>query len=229
MTPSDNAERMGRILDAASGLFLHYGFDKTTVSDIARQAGVSKGTIYLHVDSKDHLLEELILRELKTYAEAWLARLEADPQGGTIAGMYKNSLYALSSSPFMAALFKQDGRILGSYLRKPDNFFRAQSQGTRYTFVKRMQEAGAVRQDLDAAVIAHIMDMLAYGLVAMDDIMDRDAMPPTEKIIEGIAAVMDRALTPPGGGDPQAGKRIVKQIADATRAAFEASRERDED
>lgn len=104
MTPSNNAERMGRILDAASGLFLHYGFDKTTVSDIARQAGVSKGTIYLHVDSKDHLLEELILRELKTYAEAWLARLEADPQGGTIAGMYKDSLYALSSSSFMATL-----------------------------------------------------------------------------------------------------------------------------
>lgn len=225
MTSSDDAERMKRILDAASNLFLHYGFDKTTVSDIARRAGVSKGTIYLHVDSKDQLLEELIVRELKTYAETWLARLDADPHGGTIAGMYKNSLYALSSSPFMEAIFKQDGRILGSYLRKPGNFFRTQPQGTRYAFVEMMQEAGAVRQDLDAAVIAHIMDMLAYGLVAMDDIMDRDAMPPTEKIIEGIAAIMDRALTPPDGGDPQAGKRIIKQIADATRAEFEASQE----
>ena len=43
MAKSDNKEREQRILDAAAELFVHYGYDKTTVSDIARQAGVSKG------------------------------------------------------------------------------------------------------------------------------------------------------------------------------------------
>ncbi|MEM7028378.1 MAG: helix-turn-helix domain-containing protein, partial [Chloroflexota bacterium] len=43
MTKSDNKEREERILDAASNLFVHYGYDKTTVDDIAREAGVSKG------------------------------------------------------------------------------------------------------------------------------------------------------------------------------------------
>ncbi|HYG57254.1 MAG TPA: helix-turn-helix domain-containing protein, partial [Symbiobacteriaceae bacterium] len=153
---SENEEREQRILDAAAHLFVHYGYDKTTVSDIARDSGVSKGAIYLHFESKEALLEGLIVRELKAYAEKWLALIEADPKGGTIAGMYKNSLYALTGSAFMTAMFTQDGRVLGNYLRRPDNFFRAfrdkQSHSERYLFVKLMQDAGAIRQELDPKV-----------------------------------------------------------------------------
>ena len=227
MANSDNEERERRILDAAADLFVHYGYDKTTVSDIAREAGISKGAIYLHFDSKDSLFEALIVREMRTYAEDWFARLEADPEGGTIATMYKNSLYALNSSPFMSAMFRQDGRILGNYLRKPDNFFRTyraqQAESDRYVFVKMMQEAGAVRQDIDARVIAHIMDILAYGLVGMDDFLPKDKIPPIEDIIEGIAAVMDKALTPEEGGNSEAGRAILRQIVEASRQQFEAT------
>ncbi len=233
MAASDNQERHNRILDVAGDLFVRYGYDKTTVDDIAHQVGVSKGTIYQHFESKDELLENLIIRELQIYAEKWLELIEADPHGGTIAGMYKNSLYALTSSPFMAAMFRQDGRILGNYLRKPDNFFRqmqaGQQESDRYLFVKLMQSAGAVRQDLDPAVIAHIMDMLAYGLVAMDEIKSPEEIPPTEALIEGIAALMDRALTPEAGADSEAGKTILRQIAQATRQQFEAMRNPDQE
>ena len=56
-------EREQRILDAASRLIAHYGYDKTTVSDVAREAGVSKGAIYLHWKSKTALFEALLFRE----------------------------------------------------------------------------------------------------------------------------------------------------------------------
>lgn len=228
MTKSGNEEREHRILSAAADLFVHYGYDKTTVDDIARAAGVSKGAVYLHFKGKDDLFEGLLIREMKRYAEKWLELIEADPKGGTIAGMYKNSLYALSSSPFMAAMFKQDGRVLGNYLRKPDNFFRAmregQKQSDRYVFVKMMQDAGAIRQDLDPKVVAHIMDMLAYGLVGLDDAFPKEDKPPIEDIIEGIADIMDRALAPDDGGDSETGKAILRQIAQASRQQFEAMR-----
>lgn len=226
MAKSDNEEREQRILAAAADLFVHYGYDKTTVSDIARAAGISKGTIYLHFESKDALLEALIIQETMAYAERWLELIEADPKGGTIGGMYKNSLFALSNSDFMAAMFKRDGRVLGNYLRKPDNFFRAmrekQEQSDRLVFVQMMQEAGAMRQDIDPKVIAHIMDMLAYGLVGLDDVLPKEKMPPMEDVIEGIADIMDRALTPPDGDSSEAGKAIVRQIAEAGRLQFEA-------
>lgn len=48
------------ILESAEKLFLHYGFRKTTVADVARVAGVAKGSIYLHFDSKEDLLFNLI-------------------------------------------------------------------------------------------------------------------------------------------------------------------------
>lgn len=225
MAKSSNKEREQRILEAAAELFVHYGYDKTTVSDIAHRAGVSKGAIYLHFESKDALLEGVIIHETMAYAEHWLQLIEADAKGGTLGGMYKNSLYALSSSDFMAAMFKQDGRVLGSYLRKPDNFFRTmreqQEESDRFVFVKLMQEAGAMRQDIDAKVIAHIMDILAYGLVGMDDVLPKEKMPPMDAIIEGIADIMDRALTPPDG-DTEAGKAIIQQIAEAGRQQFAA-------
>jgi len=219
MNKSTNDEREQRILDAAANLFVHYGYDKTAVSDIAREAGISKGAIYLHFKSKDELLEALIIRETERYAETWLERINADPNGGTIGGMYKNMLYALKSSPFMAATFRKDGRILGNYLRKPGNFFQAadSKQNSRYDFVKMMQEAGAVREDISPEIIAHIMNMIGYGLIAMSDIMPQENIPPTNDIIEGIALIMDSALTPVGYSNNETGKAILNQIADTRR------------
>jgi TetR/AcrR family acrAB operon transcriptional repressor len=226
MTKSDNEERRERILDVAADLIVHYGYDKTTVSDIAREAGISKGAIYLHFESKEALFEDLIVRELQTYTENWLDRLEADEAGGTMAGLYKNSLYAMNSRPFMSALFRRDARVLGNYLRKPGNLFQSfrqqQAESDRYVFVKMMQEAGAIRRDLDAKVIAHVMDILAYGLVGMGDVLPQEDIPPLQDVIEGIAAIMDRALTPEGGGNSEAGKAIVRQIVEQGRQRLEA-------
>ncbi len=233
MPKADNAARETRLLDAAADLFVHYGYDKTTVSDIARQAGVSKGAIYLHFPSKDALFEALLVRELQAYGAVWIERVEADPDGGTLGGMYKNMLYAMSGSPFMAAMFKQDRRMFGSYLRQPDNFFRRhegqRSQSTRHEFVQLMQDAGAIRADLDAKVIAHIMNMLAYGLVSVGDVIDEAHIPPLDDVIEGIAALMDRAMTPEDGGNSEAGKAIVRELFEAGKERLEQQKNQPED
>ncbi len=44
------------ILQAAWGLIRHYGYGKTTIDDIAREAGVGKGTIYLYFRSKTDIM-----------------------------------------------------------------------------------------------------------------------------------------------------------------------------
>ncbi|WP_420627623.1 TetR/AcrR family transcriptional regulator [Candidatus Leptofilum sp.] len=224
MTKSENEERRQRILDVAANLIVHYGYDKTTVSDIAREAGISKGAIYLHFDSKEALFEGLIVREMERYTAVWLSRLEADEQGGTIGSMYKNSLYAMNSSPFISALFRQDSRVFGNYVRKPGNFFQTfrqqQAESTRTVFIKMMQDAGAIRQDLDAKVVAHVMDMLAYGLVGLEEVLPKESFPPIEEVIEAIATIMNDALTLKDGNH-EAGKTIVNQLVDAGRQQLE--------
>lgn len=212
---SSNDEREQRILDVATDLIAHYGYDKTTVSDIAREAGISKGAIYLHFDSKDTLFEALIIRETQRYSLRWLQMLEDDENGGTIGTMYKKILYALNESPFMSAMFKRDARVLGSYVRKHDNLFRRQeNQDGRFIFVTMMQDAGVIRNDIDARVISHIMDMLAYGLVAMEDVKNPDHIPEIDAILTGIGEILDRALTPQNANS-DAGKQIIRQLVDA--------------
>src|SRR5690242_20880879 len=54
------AERRGAIIEAAMEEFIARGFAATRLDDIARRAGVAKGTIYLHFKDKESMFEELI-------------------------------------------------------------------------------------------------------------------------------------------------------------------------
>ncbi|MCL2716071.1 MAG: TetR/AcrR family transcriptional regulator [Alphaproteobacteria bacterium] len=54
------AERRQAIVDAALEEFVTRGFAATRLDDIARRAGVAKGTIYLHFKDKQSLFEELV-------------------------------------------------------------------------------------------------------------------------------------------------------------------------
>ena len=56
------------MLDAAAALIAHYGYDKTTVDDIAREAGVAKSTLYSRWKTKDALFNALIWRETRRFA-----------------------------------------------------------------------------------------------------------------------------------------------------------------
>ena len=86
------------------------------------------------------------------------------------------------------------------------------SGSMRHEFLKMMQEAGAIRQDIDPKVYAHIMNMLAFGLVGMDEIISPDDIPPVDALIEAIADIMDKALTPEDGADSEAGKAVIRQL-----------------
>ena len=60
MTTS-SSERRAAILKAATRLFEHYGHGKTTIADVAREAQVGVGTVYLEFESKEAIVQELSL------------------------------------------------------------------------------------------------------------------------------------------------------------------------
>jgi AcrR family transcriptional regulator len=63
-----NAKRR-QIMDGARQVFLSAGFDGASMNDIARAAGVSKGTLYAYFDSKEDLFEAIIRGEYAQSAE----------------------------------------------------------------------------------------------------------------------------------------------------------------
>lgn len=58
---TSSSERRSAILKAATRLFEHYGHGKTTIADVAREAQVGVGTVYLEFESKESIVEELSL------------------------------------------------------------------------------------------------------------------------------------------------------------------------
>ncbi len=75
------AERRAAIMDAAMEEFVARGFAATRLDDIARRAGVAKGTIYLHFKDKESMFEELIRTAIVPLVGR-LARAAADERIG---------------------------------------------------------------------------------------------------------------------------------------------------
>jgi len=67
-SPEGNAKRK-QIMEGARAVFLAAGFDGASMNDVARVAGVSKGTLYVYFDSKEKLFEALIREERRQQAE----------------------------------------------------------------------------------------------------------------------------------------------------------------
>lgn len=64
--------RVELIVCAAQELFSKYGFERTTIDDIARQAGIGKGSVYLEFENKD----EILMAVIRKFAESSQSMME---------------------------------------------------------------------------------------------------------------------------------------------------------
>ena len=228
MAYSDNQERADRILDAASKLIVHYGYDKTTVSDIAREAGVSKGAIYLHWSSKEALFEALIFRESEGVVDDMLARIEADPDAGSIFSMYQHAIVTAIENPLLHAVMTKDARVMGDFTR---HWLRAnpnlanEGQWFRTEMVKQLQNAHVIRADLDVEVIAYILALIRYGFLTVHEVVPDDQTPPLAEVGKTLGILLERALAPEGGGDKEAGKLVLENTLQMLREYVKRLRE----
>src|SRR6516165_548905 len=67
-TAEDNAKRR-QIIEGAREAFLEQGFDAASMNDIARIAGVSKGTLYVYFQNKEQLFQAICSEECQSQAE----------------------------------------------------------------------------------------------------------------------------------------------------------------
>jgi TetR/AcrR family transcriptional regulator, cholesterol catabolism regulator len=72
-------ERRDVLINAAIGVFIEKGFHNATVRDIGRAAGMTQGTIYNYVSSKDDILYMVCDRIVTEYQEQTLKALDTSP------------------------------------------------------------------------------------------------------------------------------------------------------
>ncbi|MED4533373.1 TetR/AcrR family transcriptional regulator [Metabacillus fastidiosus] len=71
-------ETIQTILSVSAKLFLEKGFDKTSIKDITETAGISKGAIYHHFQSKDEILNavtEMQAQNVENMIKGWLSEM----------------------------------------------------------------------------------------------------------------------------------------------------------
>lgn len=209
-----------QILDAARDVLLHYGYDKTTMSDIAREADVAKSTIYRRWDKKDDLLQALLWREIQTYISDWFRRIDDDPQPG-YSSLIRAGLEAMHASDFIFALYSRERHLLGTLLEHSNvTAFYSRSQAMFTAFLQELQAIGAIRQDVDPAVVAYLAECLEYGYIKMGDVLPDDETPPTDAIIAGMVQMIERMIAPEDTDNPEAAAAIVRRYIQQIKAAY---------
>ncbi|RLA54986.1 MAG: TetR/AcrR family transcriptional regulator [Gammaproteobacteria bacterium] len=84
------------IIDAALSLLIDAGIERVTVAEIARQAGIGKGTVYKHFESKSEIMMRIMLDYEKSTATNLLAGIQATENGdpGAVVKAYFESRLA---------------------------------------------------------------------------------------------------------------------------------------
>ena len=68
-TADEDSSKRRQIIDGARQVFMAQGFDAASMGEIARAAGVSKGTLYVYFKSKEELFEAIVAQQCKAQAE----------------------------------------------------------------------------------------------------------------------------------------------------------------
>ena len=194
--------RPQQILDAARRTFASKGYFGATLDDVAREAGITKGTIYLYYPSKQALFSEMV----RAYADEVVGELRADlaagrpPTGRELVRRLATQLLRVFSRPEYQAMVRL---ILGEAGRFPDEIEtlyrevilrRIEEVGR---FLESAMDRGEVRR-MDPVLLARTLQGLVLGFtIVQESLRGRAAHPWSESTIaEAFATVLWEGLRP---------------------------------
>jgi AcrR family transcriptional regulator len=224
--------REEKILDTAAELILRWGYNKTTLDDIARQAGVAKGTLYLHWKTRDDLFLALLRREDLKLAEDARQRIVNDPEGLTLHSLIKHGVLATLKNPFAKAMLLMDSNLLGELVRKDfvRTSFPARMEGWR-VFLEDLRAQGAVRADIDIQEHFYMLCAIVMGFLMIDQWMPASFTYSDEAIAEMTSETIQRTLESPDArpvADREASTRAFDTYMDKALELLKSDRHNEE-
>lgn len=186
------------LLRAAEEVFAERGLASARVEDIARLAGVSKGAFYLHFESKEAALEQLV--------QAFLAGCSgffAPPSSYPDLPEDPHELLAFTAERDLQIyefLWENRSivRIIHSCRGEYDHLveaFRAEVAVRTRAWVRHFQEVGLFRQDIDADLVATLMCGAHHEL--SEKMFTSDRRPPIAAWLEATQSTFFRGLGTP--------------------------------
>jgi AcrR family transcriptional regulator len=198
--------RADRILDAAGTLLLRLGYRKVTIEDIARQAGVGKGTIYLHWRTKDQLFTALMLRESADLVEELLGRIRSDPAEAAPNRFLRGLFLATVTRPLIMALFSGDAELLGQLTDHP---LRSKDLVAGDQFFALMTKHHLLRDDIPN--LRYAMQAASTGFYLLETLNAEGAGLPLEEKGDALAHTI-KAGFEPAGEPPRATLEVIAPV-----------------
>lgn len=152
-----------QIIQAAVRVFARKGYYNSRVSDIAREAGIAAGTIYLYFKTKDDLLVTLFREKMAEFVDALRKAIADEPDAvSKVRRLVALHFSLLEEDPDLA-------EVLQVELRQGQKFFRGasgQEIGAYFSLIGSVLEEGVGEGRFRSSVSVKVATKMLFG--AMD-------------------------------------------------------------
>lgn len=187
-TPSEARTVRDDYLDVARDCILDVGWRRTTLTEVARRAGVSRMTIYRSWSDMPRLLADLLTREWEGIIVA-----VAEPDQ-PVADRVVRTVRALRDDEFFSRIVELDPELLLPYLLSRRGRSQDHVLGLIEAGIRHGQEAGTIRGG-DAAALSRALVLALHGFVLSVHTMVDDRV--SEEALDAeLRALVERALAP---------------------------------
>ena len=154
-----------QIIDAAVRVFARTGFFNSRVSDIAREAGIASGTIYLYFKTKDEILVTLFREKMAGFVSTLRKEIAGEPDApAKLRRLVRLHFETLEARPELAEVVQLE-------LRQGQKFFRgacAQEISAYFDLIGSVLEEGVAAGVFRAELPVKIATKMLFG--AMDQL-----------------------------------------------------------
>ncbi len=162
------------ILEAAHGTVIDFGLRRTTVSEVARRAGVSRMTVYRRYPDGAALIRALMAREFGAVLTRALDEVgECASAGERLVEAVTRMLELLIEHPLLLRLLAVDPELLLPYVTGSPGRFQHNARATLRAAIAAGQVDGSVRAG-DPVLLAATVETAGRGLVLAAGSLDDD-------------------------------------------------------
>ena len=156
-TPAQ-ADKRDAILKAATRVFAQHGFFNAQVADVAREAGVAAGTVYLYFRSKDDLLVSVFDRTMRdAIAEGKAALAGVKDPRERLRRIARLHLERLGRDRDLAIVFQVELRQSTKFMEHFSSTQLREYLGVIRDAIAHGQAAGVFRKDVSATLAAKVL------------------------------------------------------------------------
>lgn len=170
---SEDATR-ARILDAAYDLFCTRGIRHSSMEEVARRAKAARITVYRKFETKDALVDEVVLREFQRYFDRFAEEVRhCETAADRVVVAFVSALRAFGENPLLGSLLESEpDSVIGSLIGKDGQMIATVRRFVAGRLAAE-QRAGQVHPDLDVDLAAEMFVRVSASFLTIPtDVVD---------------------------------------------------------